>query len=1142
MRLFFICLYCLVGAVAQAGELRLRSGVVDTADLPRGPDEVAAEAAATHLLVQFDPARDRAVRAALQQAGVAIEAYVPDSTWRVRRAGVSAATLRTIPGVVWVGAWRSQWKIEPNLRAVLDRRPPAEAAIVVYGHVDGDATALQGLVAKLWPAARLLDTPRVGRLPRLAFVPGGNIEDALAQMAAQPDVAWIDAHGAPETHNSDSAGVIQSGSIANRSIWTRGLTGSGQIVALADTGLDANERWFTRYDPGTGLQAFITPAQATNPPQVGVIAANAKVIGNWVQPGATAYETLAPCGPVAAVQHGTHVAGTLAGDSGMTATPTSANADPGDGMAPNAQILMQDIGADCLVIDDFPATLKQAHAAGARIHNNSWGALNGGVYSGYDFDADDTAWLLEDLLIVASAGNRSDEFNAIGSPGMGKNVLTVGALEHGENTDPAPFTSIGHDNPKPDKPDIAAPGVAIVSAAGDDVSTTGEDAAQSKALSGTSMASPTVAGGAALMRQYFEEGFHPRGRKRAGDRLRPLAATMKAALMNSTLELVNTFIGLTQLPSLSTGWGRMFLERDLYFPGDARRMRVFERTHATGLATGEVHEYALAHIGAGESLRVTLAWMDAAGVLGAEFPLVNDLDLELVAPNGDVYYGNALRDPGCLALSCYRPTPPDPCVLPACDPTLRLESIANLDERDRIHSVEAIRILAPQTGAYLLRVRGHAVPGNDRIGSDRQGYGLVVAAAFATPASTPIAAPMNLSLLQNDLAGIRIGFDAVAGADTYQLYRADGECAAADLADFHLAGVSSGTLIDDTHTIGGDRYAYRIRAVDADAEGAASACIEVVSNAACTLPPPLDLAAPVAMAGFDTCRVELDWTPTPPRCALASGVSYEVERAGTPDLVGATRTPVAAPPFVDAAVAALAPYYYRVRAIDAFGNASPWSAVRNVTPTGAGGPAGLGFVDDVDHRSHADLEAPWQIVAGIAIQGQYAYRNSAVDSAYAKNTCAAITLPDLIVPDAATLRYEARFMLESGWDGVVVELSDDDGATWTDLAPAGGYPGSFAQTMDPPINACGYPASQGAFNGDSGGDQVYTSDLSAWAGQRVRIRWRFSSDPGLEFEGFQLDAVTIAAPNDDVPADLIQRAGFENGDGALTGYSCTPQP
>ena len=57
--------------------------------------------------------------------------------------------------------------------------------------------------------------------------------------------------------------------------------------------------------------------------------------------------------------------------------------------------------------------------------------------------------------------------------------------------------------------------------------------------------------------------------------------------------------------------------------------------------------------------------------------------------------------------------------------------------------------------------------------------------------------------------------------------------------------------------------------------------------------------------------------------------------------------------------------------------------------------------------------------------------------------------------------------LEFQWDGAVQEISTDGGANWSDLPPDGGYPSSFAQTGSPPVNACGYAASHGAFNGVS---------------------------------------------------------------------------
>lgn len=1120
--------------------LHLSAGRINTQDLVRTPDELAADEAASHVLVQYSAGHSRSVRAALQSLGAQVEGHVPEQAFRVRRSGIALDRLRSIVGVQWVGRWRNEWKLAPSTSVA-----PGGGDFVVYGHVDDAAQDLAHSILKHAPHARVLRQFPGARLARVLV--HAVDADTLAAMARADSVTWIAPYAAPETHNSEASGVIQGGSVATHPIWAHGLTGHGQILALADTGLDANERWFTRYDPGSGALIFVTPAQATIPPALGSLVSNAKVVANWVQPGASPYETLAPCGSESAVQHGTHVAGTMAGDSGFTASPTSAHADPGDGMAPNAQLLVQDIGGDCLVVDDYAAMLRQAHAAGARIHNNSWGASTGNAYTGYDFDLDDTTWELEDLLVVASAGNRDEAIAAIGSPGNAKNALTVGALLHGDSQCPATLyttqgqwgSSIGPGSGWRDKPEISAPGTATVSAAGDDFSFGAEEPAETKALSGTSMAAPTIAGGAALMRQYFSEGWYPRGSPRGGDRLHPLAATLKAALINSSDELINTFIGETRLPSYITGWGRMRLDRDLYFPGDQRRQRIFERPHGSGVATGEVHEYAIEQVAAGEPLRATLAWFDAASLPGVEYPLVNDLDLEVIGPSGEVYRGNAFGDDlSCQAQSCF-----DPCGAPLSErPFNRTISIADSGVRDTRNTVEAVRLLAPVTGRYVLRVIGFDVPGNDRVGSDRQGYGLVVAGNFQAPAPTPLSAPANLHVERNDLDGVRIGFDAVAGADSYQLYRATGTCNAIDLADFHLAGVSATTAIEDPNTVGGDRYAYRLRAVGGDSEGEASACIEVVSNDTCALPPLFDRKAPLAEAAFASCRVDLTWTPAPPRCAMAAGVTYRIERSQTPEFLSVQSFATPNPTFSDTAVGSNAPYYYRIAAIDSFGNESLLSAVRNVTTSGAGGPAGLGFLDDVDHETHARLEAPWQIVAGVASDGTYAYRSSAANQRYPKNTCATLELPALTLPEAARLEYDTRFQLESDWDGVVVERSLDDGLTWQDLPPDGGYPGSFAQTQSPPINACGFTASQGAFSGDNGGYQTFGSDLSGLAGQRVRLRWRLSTDPGIELDGFHLDRIRIVAPGDSWPLDLILRSGFDTDDEAALGRTCQPIP
>lgn len=814
-------------ARTDPGLLILQLGIFDPAVQQLDASAAGAARAQTsaYAIVQFEAGR-LGERKALAARGVEFLGYLPNNAYYVRLQGIALDEVNTQPGVRWAGALQPAMKLDPQLwtaarRDSAARRDDGRYEILVRGFAGVSSGHIADALRQAVPGATVTArSERAEAEPYLrAEVEAAQLDALLVAATAIEGVSYVTPWIALQWANSGSVGAIQgnamgactgSGTVCGPTpLWDHGLLGSGQIVAVTDSGTTPNMAWFATLDKGEGPHTEVTYAERPTLPNIGTLHPDNKIIGYWTQPGAIDYDFT--------IGHGTHVTGTVVGDVAGTfgtttytaSTPLLPNHDLADGMAPNAQLLMQDNGnSNSPVVQDFAGTLEQAYAGGARVHSNSWGAPTGGQYNGNDAAVDATTRRNEGLLVLVAAGNDRSGPSQTNSPGNAKNALSVGALGHAGSTQHAGYSNLGPAADGRVKPDIAAPGSSIVSAAvvGSQVTDT-ISAPQTRALSGTSMATPTLAGNAVLLRQFFTDGFYPRGEKTAADALHPTGAMMKAVLLNGTYPLTAEANGHLW-PTSADGWGRAWLDGNLWFkdtlPGgdDSRRLRLFERTNPAGLETGDVNTYTIENVAAGIELRATLTWFDVEAAASAASVLVNNLDLEVEGPDGSVFLGSANIPGGVSAPG------------------------GTADAKD---TVEQVRLTTPVAGRYTFRVKATAVPGNGSDGSDRQGYALAVSGAFAMPDTAALPAPTDLA--EVEVAGMRegiaIGFTAAEEAQGYQLYRADGSCAEAAPGDFHLVATGTESPLVDVRASAGGRYAYRLRGIHNDVEGEVSACLSL---------------------------------------------------------------------------------------------------------------------------------------------------------------------------------------------------------------------------------------------------------------------------------------------------------------------------
>lgn len=136
--------------------------------------------------------------------------------------------------------------------------------------------------------------------------------------------------------------------------------------------------------------------------------------------------------------------------------------------------------------------------------------------------------------------------------------------------DIAAFSSFGPTADGRSKPDIVCPGELVSASSSDNDPSNPGDTCNVGRKSGTSMATPMVAGHATLIRQYFMDGFYPSGAATPSNSYTPSGPLIKAVMLGGACDMkgnTEQYLPLEESPSIRQGFGRLCLCSSLKLSG-----------------------------------------------------------------------------------------------------------------------------------------------------------------------------------------------------------------------------------------------------------------------------------------------------------------------------------------------------------------------------------------------------------------------------------------------------------------------------------------------------------------------------------------------------------------------------------------------
>ncbi len=598
------------------------------------------------------------------------------------------ARLASKPHVRWEGAFRGADKIHPGARPSASKRAAARAEpdqfavqLVNDPGANGDTLAMIDALKRAPIVRRRVSGPYLNIVARLP-------PDAIEELADRPDVISIWPYNTPKKRDERQGMIVAgqlSGNgpsgpgylawLAGKGFTQTQFDNSGLVVDVTDSGLDngtTNINHFALFRGGTTADVarvkYVRLEGSANGGSTlqgcdGHGNLNAHIIGGHVTLSGS------PHADSGGYRYGLGIAPFVRVGSSVIFDPSNFTGPDYDDLASRAyrdgaRISGNSWGADTfggydMDAQNYDRLVRDAQPAGAAVESNG----------------------NQQLTFVFAAGNSGSGSQTVGSPGTAKNVITVGAAENvhshattngGNNAsgndgcdtpdseansanDVAPFSSRGPCSDGRKKPDIMAPGTHVTGGVGQGIRTmSGIGTAVScfnaegvcalpgggssgdpdnffplgqqwySTSSGTSHSTPAVAGGAALVHQWFINT----------DSNAPSPAMIKAFLLNAARHM-NGAGANDSLLSNNQGMGMMDL--GLSFDETPRLLRD-QKTNELFTATGQSRTFTGSIVSNAKSFRVTLAWTDAPGATSGN-AYKNNLDLT-VTVNGQSYLGN----------------------------------------------------------------------------------------------------------------------------------------------------------------------------------------------------------------------------------------------------------------------------------------------------------------------------------------------------------------------------------------------------------------------------------------------------------------------------------------------------------------------